>query len=100
MISMNMRFDVPFDLEIIFLHKVDDLISGIISDAARSVINVEHAINDGAGFGRRVLHNIGHGVCGLIKESRDFRFAAHVWFEGQGIHHRAPVVTVTSGFCQ
>src|SRR5688500_19146944 len=73
-----MRFDKPLDLEALLLHEADDLIGRLISDAAGGVVDVHHAVDDGASVGIGILDDIADRIGRLVEECRDLGLDAEI----------------------
>ena len=73
-IGVGMGLDQPFDLEVMVANEADDLVGRLIADAARRVVDVHDAVDDGAGVGSWVLDDIADRVGRLVEERRDLGF--------------------------
>ncbi len=78
MIRVHMGLDQPLQLEAVFLDEGDDLVGMIIGDAAGGVVDVHHAVDDGAGIAVRILDHIADRVRCRVEEGRDVGFDRHV----------------------
>jgi hypothetical protein len=65
---MNMGLDLPLQVQLMRCDISDDLISMIICDPSRRVINIHNAIDHGTGVGIGILDHIANRVGGRVEE--------------------------------
>src|SRR3546814_5580997 len=53
-VGMHMGFDDPLDSQALLAHEGDDRVGRMSGGAARGGVEIEHRVDDGAGFRRRV----------------------------------------------
>ena len=68
MVGVDVAFEDPFDGQVLGTDVIDDPVGGIGVGAARGVVEVQHAVDDGAGAAVRFADNIGYGESRLVKE--------------------------------
>jgi hypothetical protein len=83
-IGVDVAFYDPLQLQALAFDPFDDLIGIVMGDPSGGQINVHHAINDRAGLGIRVFHQIGDCVAVVVKETLDRGRAAHI--DRVGLH--------------
>ena len=84
MVGMDMGFQQPLHVKALGLDESDDLVCGFRICPTRSIIEIQHGIDDGAGATRRVFYHIGHGICGFVEKGCDIWF--HLWFSSFAKH--------------
>ena len=77
MIGMHMSLDDPLQIEPALLDLGDHLVGMLVGDATCGVVDVHHRVDDGAGVGVRVLHDVADRVGRLVEERCDLWFDVH-----------------------
>ncbi len=73
-VCVHMGFDNPIEREAAILDFFDQLVCGIISDAASGIVDVHDAIDDSAVLCLRIGHNVSDRVRRLVKMWGDVGF--------------------------
>src|SRR3546814_6793313 len=69
-----MGFDDPLDSQALLAHEGDDRVGRMSGGAARGGVEIEHRVDDGAGFRRRVADHVADGEGVLVEEGADIGF--------------------------
>ena len=80
MVSVDMGFDDPLNRQSLRFNLSDQFIRVIVGDPACRVVDVHHAVDDGAGSARRVFHDIADRVRRLVKEGLNTGFDVHIYW--------------------
>jgi hypothetical protein len=68
-----MGFQEPLNLQIVFLHVINDGVSMVERDPTGGVIDVHDGIDDGRAVGFRVFDDVADCICRLVKKGGDVR---------------------------
>ena len=86
-VGMDVGLDQPFEPPAVAPDMVDDAVGAVVCDAARRVVDVHHRIDDRAGVGRGIAHDVADRVGRCVEERHDLGLDAQVGCEGQGLTH-------------
>jgi hypothetical protein len=84
-IGVDVGLDQPFDAEPVLLDEGDDPVRVLVGDAAGGVVDVHDGIDDGAGVGLRILHDVADGVRRRVEKGGDLWEDGHVDGAGHGV---------------
>src|SRR6056297_227583 len=72
-VGMDMRLEQPLHIEIMLFDVSNDAVRRSSIGAARGIVEVQNAVDNGTGPPRGVLHEIRYGIRGVVEKAGDDR---------------------------